>query len=157
MSFPALHLQKNTGIFSFFSSAQVFVCEMHRGGEKKTHFSTLRFLGVGNPNQYFLPSLKVTFSHLNISHPKRKRSYSNHPFSGAMLVSGRVPTQKENRVGKQEGDSGFHKNSNKIHPPFTHFRERSHLNLPTFKKLPPSQSFRPSLRFQTIRMGPVKV
>ena len=30
-------------------------------------------------------------SHLKIGHPKRKQSYSNHPFSGAkMLVSGRV-------------------------------------------------------------------
>ncbi len=29
-------------------------------------------------------------SHLKVGHPKRKRSYSNHPFSGAMLVSGRV-------------------------------------------------------------------
>ena len=27
---------------------------------------------------------------LKIGHPKRKRSYSNHPFLGAMLVSGRV-------------------------------------------------------------------
>ena len=29
-------------------------------------------------------------SPLKISHPNRKGSYSNHPFSGAMLVSGRV-------------------------------------------------------------------
>ena len=28
--------------------------------------------------------------HLKIGHPKRKRSSSNHPFSGAMLASGRV-------------------------------------------------------------------
>ena len=35
-------------------------------------------------------SATTNSSHLKISHPKRKRSYSNHPFSGAMLVSGRV-------------------------------------------------------------------
>ena len=29
-------------------------------------------------------------SSLKIGHPKRKRSYSNHPFSGAMLVLGSV-------------------------------------------------------------------
>ena len=28
--------------------------------------------------------------HLKIGNSKRKRSYSNHPFAGAMLVSGRV-------------------------------------------------------------------
>ncbi len=33
---------------------------------------------------------KTNSSPLKIGHPKRKRSYSNHPFSGAMLVSGRV-------------------------------------------------------------------
>ena len=42
-----------------------------------------------------LPSLKLTCSHLKIGHPKRKQSYSNHPFSGAkMLVSGRVKNEK---------------------------------------------------------------
>ncbi len=35
-------------------------------------------------------SATTNSSHLKISHPKRKRSYSNHHFSGAMLVSGRV-------------------------------------------------------------------
>jgi len=35
-----------------------------------------------------LPSLKLT--PLKLGHPKRKGSSSNHPFSGAMLVSGRV-------------------------------------------------------------------
>ena len=38
----------------------------------------------------YVTSLKLTYSPLKIGHPKRKRSYSNHPFSGAMLVSGRV-------------------------------------------------------------------
>ena len=34
---------------------------------------------------------KTNSSHQKIGHPKRKQqSYSNHPFSGAMLVSGRV-------------------------------------------------------------------
>ena len=39
----------------------------------------------------WLPSLKLTWQ-LKIGHPKRKQSYSNHPFSGAnlLLVSGRV-------------------------------------------------------------------
>ena len=37
-----------------------------------------------------LPETNIK-SPLKIGHPKRKRSYSNHPFSGAkMLVSGRV-------------------------------------------------------------------
>ena len=42
---------------------------------------------------------KTNRSPLKIGHPKRKRSYSNHPFSGAkMLVSGRVsvPPQQKN-------------------------------------------------------------
>ena len=38
-----------------------------------------------------LHSMKTNSSHPKIGHPKRKRSYSNHPFSGAkMWVSGRV-------------------------------------------------------------------
>ena len=37
-----------------------------------------------------IPSLKLRY-HMKIGHPKRKRSCSNHPFSGAkMLVLGRV-------------------------------------------------------------------
>ena len=34
--------------------------------------------------------LKTNSLPLKIGHHKRKRSYSNHPFSGAMLVSGKV-------------------------------------------------------------------
>ena len=41
-----------------------------------------------------LPSLKLTYP-LKIGLPKRKQSYSNHPFSGAMLVSGRVYSWKK--------------------------------------------------------------
>ena len=37
---------------------------------------------------------KTNSLHLKIGHPKRKRSYSNHPFSGAMLVSGRIKRRK---------------------------------------------------------------
>ena len=40
-----------------------------------------------------LPSLKLTVCPPeNRPGPKRKRSYSNHPFSGDMLVSGRIVT-----------------------------------------------------------------
>ena len=38
-----------------------------------------------------VPSLKLTASlHLKIGRAPKGNSYSNHPFSGAMLVSGRV-------------------------------------------------------------------
>ena len=39
-----------------------------------------------------IPSQKPNSSPLKIGHPKRKQSYSNHPFSGvnSLLVSGRV-------------------------------------------------------------------
>ena len=48
-------------------------------GEYTTHC----LVGITLPETNELP--------LKIGHPKRKRSYSNHPFSGAkMLVSGRV-------------------------------------------------------------------
>ena len=40
------------------------------------------------PQKNTLP--ETNSSHLKIGHPKRKRSYSSHPFSGAMLVSGKV-------------------------------------------------------------------
>ena len=39
---------------------------------------------------HVLPSLKLTCSPLKIGLPNRKGSYSNHPFLGTMLVSGRV-------------------------------------------------------------------
>ena len=43
---------------------------------------------------WWLHSLKLTAkAPENRPGPKRKRSYSNHPFSGAMLVSGRVYTK----------------------------------------------------------------
>ena len=53
-----------------------------------------------------LPSLKhpkTNSSHLTIGHPERKRSYSNHPFSGAMLVSERVTKGNPKRHTKIHG------------------------------------------------------
>jgi len=43
-------------------------------------------------NHLKIPSLKLTFCPENRPGPKRKRSYSNYPFSGvnSLLVSGRV-------------------------------------------------------------------
>ena len=35
---------------------------------------------------------------VKIGHPKRKQSYSNDPFSGAMLVSGRVCGSRGERI-----------------------------------------------------------
>jgi len=46
---------------------------------------------VGRVKSQNLPSLKLTAkAPENRPGPKRKQSYSNHPFSGAMLVLGRV-------------------------------------------------------------------
>ena len=41
---------------------------------------------LGNIHNYYLPETNIAPE--NRPKPKRKRSYSNHPFSGAMLVFG---------------------------------------------------------------------
>ena len=53
------------------------------------------FIEDKHSTKMYLNDLKSTLpetnsSHLKISHSQRKRLYSNHPFSGAMLVWGRV-------------------------------------------------------------------
>ena len=62
---------------------------------RESFFSRLSFFGFQRGKEIFnfetaLPSLKRTVRTRKLGHPERKRSYSNHPFSGAMLVSGRV-------------------------------------------------------------------
>ena len=57
------------------------------------HYGNTFTSAMGGKGVSTLPEVhspKRTFSHLKIGHPKRKRSYSNHPCSGAMFVSGRV-------------------------------------------------------------------
>ena len=61
-------------------------------GKAPSNWDDERFLGGENtqkPSPYGIPSPKTKSSHLKIGHPKRNSS-PNHPFSGAMLVSGRV-------------------------------------------------------------------
>ena len=59
---------------------------------------------------------KTNSSPKKIGHTKRKKWYSNHPFSGAMLVSGRVVAvfffflggvQDTNRYGEDIGGDGY--------------------------------------------------
>ena len=62
---------------------------------RESFFSRLSFFGFQRGKEIFnfetaLPSLKRTVRTRKLGHPERKRSYSNHPFSGEMLVSGRV-------------------------------------------------------------------
>ena len=69
----------------------------------------------------FFDVISITFpetnsSHLKIGHPKRKRSYSNHPFSGANLlfvsanIRPQTPRYLENLLG---GSVGFTHSSGK--------------------------------------------
>ena len=76
---------------------------------------------VSLPDYMFFDVILITFpetnsSHLKIGHPKRKRSYYNHPFSGANLlfVSAKIrpqtPRYLENLLG---GSVGFTHSSGK--------------------------------------------
>ncbi len=74
-------------IFNFHDGS-VYV-GMLRKGEKLGILVVIEWK-ISHPKLYTLPKTKSDFSLENRPGPKRKGSSSNHPFSGAMLVAGRV-------------------------------------------------------------------